>query len=54
MALKAFGSQRLAPDFTHLLNMLYFPSSDGHLSKQRSLLVSTKKPPHILKKRNDR
>ena len=52
--LKALGSQCLAQDLRHLLNMLYFPSSDIHLSKQKNLLVSTKKPPHILRKRKDK
>ena len=52
--LKALGSQCLAQDLRGLLNMLYFPSFDIHLSKQKNLLVSTKKPPHILRKRNGR
>ena len=52
--LKALGSQCLPQDLRCLLNMLYFPSSDIHLSKQRNLLVSTKKPPRVLGKRNNR
>ena len=45
--LKALGSQCLAQDLRGLLNMLYFPSFDIHLSKQRKPpCVYKETPPH--------
>ena len=48
--LKALGSQCLAQDLRGLLNMLYFPSFDIHLSKQKTSLCLQRNLPTSLER----